>query len=360
MVKFRSLKPLLKPLPLCSTAPLRQSENHETFDVAAERQRGRGAECRRGLGISSRLSLVIFWTALVSTATAQERFDFESIQMATRFRISMHAESREKAETAAAAAFARVAALTAIFSDYEPESELSKLNRTPLGQPFKASKELYDIITRSMVISRLTDGAFDITCGNLTRLWRRTRDQKKLPPPERLATAIAATDWQAVKIDPSLKTITLSRPGMLIDLGGIAKGYAADEALRILREQHHITRALVIAGGDIAIGDAPPDKAGWEIKLKSTATAESTHTLHNTAVSTSGDLHQSTEIGGTRYSHIIDPKTGLGLTTPASCSVLAPDCTTSDALATAMCVMGKKRAQQTALHVPGITLIWPE
>ncbi len=306
------------------------------------------------------LSLVVFWAALVSTATAQERFDFESIQMATRFRISMHAESREKAEIAAEAAFARVAALTAIFSDYEPESELSKLNRTPPGEPFKASNELYDIITRSVASSRLTDGAFDITCGNLTRLWRRTRDQKKLPPPERLATAIAATDWQAMKLDASDKTITLTRPGMLIDLGGIAKGYAADEALRILREQRHITRALVIAGGDIAIGDAPPDKPGWEIKLKTSSTAETTRILHNTGVSTSGDLHQFTEIGGIRYSHIIDPKTGLGLTTPASCTVIAPDCTTSDALATAMCVMGKTRAQKTALRIPGISLIWPD
>ncbi len=306
------------------------------------------------------LSLVVFWAALVSTATAQERFDFESIQMATRFRISMHAESREKAEIAAEAAFSRVSALTAIFSDYEPESELSKLNRTPRGQPFEASKELYDIIALANNISLVTNGAFDITCGNLTRLWRRTRDQKKLPPPERLATAIAATDWQSMKLSPSVKTITFIRAGMLIDLGGIAKGYAADEALRILNEQHHITRAIVIAGGDIAIGDAPPGKPGWEIKLKTSATAETTRILRNTAVSTSGDLHQFTEIGGIRYSHIIDPKTGLGLSTPASCTVIAPECAISDAFATAMCVMGKKRAQQTALRIPGITLIWPE
>jgi thiamine biosynthesis lipoprotein len=306
------------------------------------------------------LSLVVVLSMLVATGMAQERFDFESTQMATRFRISMHAESREKAEIAAAAAFARVSALTAIFSDYEPESELSKLNRTPRGQPFKASAELYDIISLANRISLLTDGAFDITCGNLTRLWRRTRDQKKLPPPERLATAIAATDWGHVMLDPRTKTITFIRAGMLIDLGGIAKGYAADEALRILDEQHHITRALVIAGGDIAIGDAPPGKPGWEIKLKTSATAETTRILCNTAVSTSGDLHQFTEIDGTRYSHIIDPKTGLGLTTSASCTVIAPDCTTSDALATAMCVLGKKRGYEVAIRIPGITLLWPK
>ncbi|MBL9130686.1 MAG: FAD:protein FMN transferase, partial [Verrucomicrobiaceae bacterium] len=110
--------------------------------------------------------------SLAASSRAMERFDFESVQMATKFRISLHTESKAKAEKAADEAFARVAALTAVFSDYEPESELSRLNRAATGKPFTASRELFEIVSRALEISRLTDGAFDITCGQLTRLWR--------------------------------------------------------------------------------------------------------------------------------------------------------------------------------------------
>jgi thiamine biosynthesis lipoprotein len=239
------------------------------------------------------------------------------------------------------------------------------LNRQEPEKPFQASEELFSLIARSCELSAATEGAFDITCGNLTRLWRRTRDQKKLPPPDRLQKAIAATDWRALKLDAANRRITFTRPGMLLDLGGIAKGRAADEALRLLRERHGIRQALVLAGGDVAAGDAPPGETGWEVKLRTFAREAATDTLTairvaNAGVSTSGDLYQSTEIDGTRYSHIISPSTGLGLTTRAACTVLAPDCTTSDALATAMCVLGREKGTRIAAMMPDITLRWPE
>jgi thiamine biosynthesis lipoprotein len=155
------------------------------------------------------------------------------------------------------------------------------------------------------------------------------------------------------------------KPGMLLDLGGIAKGYAADSVLKRLRERHHITRALVIAGGDIAIGDPPPGKEGWEIKLRTYiepigggVAKLDTVLLKNTAVSTSGDLYQSITIEGKRYAHIISPKSGLGVTETVSCSVIARDGTTSDALATAMVVLGKEKGSEIAKRIPGITLKW--
>lgn len=297
---------------------------------------------------------------LASAAGAQERFDFSAPLMGTTFRIALHAESREKATAAADAAFKRIAALNAVFSDYEPESELMKLCNAGPGEAFKASDALFDLIARSLEISRATDGAFDITSGNLTRLWRRTRRLHKLPPPDRLAQALQATDWHAVQLDATSKTITLMKPGMLLDLGGIAKGRSADEALRGLCD-HGITRALVMAGGDIAIGDPPPGDDAWDIKLRqftrpSAQEDLATVRLHNCAVSTSGDLYQFIEIEGVRYSHIVSPKTGLGLTARIACTVIAPDCTTSDALATAMCVMGKERGTTVAAGLPGVTV----
>ena len=220
--------------------------------------------------------------------------------MDPKFRPSLPAEKRQPAGKAAEDAYRHVSNLTGLFSDYGPNAELNSLNATKPNEPFKASPELVELITRSLEISQLTDGAFDITCGHLTRLWRSMKSRKQLPPPERLATAKAAMDWQAVKVDAQASTITLTKPGMLLDLGGIAKGYAADAVLKLLRDKHHLARALVIAGGDIAIGDPPPGKEGWEIKLRSSADAETAVLLKNAAVSTSGDLYQAITIDGKR------------------------------------------------------------
>lgn len=310
--------------------------------------------------------LLVAGILVISTAHAQQRYDYTAPLMATTFRISLHADSKDQANAAADAAFKRIAGLNAIFSDYEPNSELMRFCNGGPAQPFKASPELFDLVSRSLELARLTDGAFDMTCGNLTHLWRRTKRVKKLPPADRLQQALDATDWHAIQLDHKAHTLTLTKPGMLLDLGGIAKGRAADEGLRILRD-HGITRALVMAGGDIAIGDPPPNEDTWEIKLrtftKPTPDAEEKMTsvrLKNCGVSTSGDLYQFTEIDGVRYSHIVSPKTGQGLTERIACTVIAPDCTTSDALATAMCVLGKEQGTKAAAQIPGVTLRWPE
>ena len=298
------------------------------------------------------------------SAQALERFDFSAPLMATTFRISLHAETKAQAEAAAAAAFKRIADLNAVFSDYEPNSEIMQLCNSGPNKPFKASADLFTLISRSLEFARLTEGALDITCGNLTHLWRRTKRTHKLPPADRLQQALAATDWRAVQMDAETRTITLLKPGMLLDVGGIAKGYAADAGLQVLLE-HGLNRALVMAGGDIAIGDPPPGEDAWPIKLRqfaSTAPEENLTTvrLHNCGVSTSGDLYQFTEIEGTRYSHIVSPQTGLGLTERIACSVIAPDCTTSDALDTAICVMGKTRGLKMTEGVKGVVVRFVE
>jgi thiamine biosynthesis lipoprotein len=129
---------------------------------------------------------------------------------------------------------------------------------------------------------------------------------------------------------------------MLLDVGGIAKGYAADEALRVLRGRG-LNRALVAASGDLAIGDAPEGETGWRIGVEPTDGVSRQLTLVNTAVSTSGDTEQFVEIDGKRYSHIVDPKTGMGLTNRIGVTVVAPKGIVSDSVATAVCVMGAER-----------------
>jgi FAD:protein FMN transferase len=286
------------------------------------------------------------------------RYDFSGSGMSTTFRIACYAESRETAAKAVDACLQRVSYLNAIFTDYDPASELMKLCSPEAVYPKKVSRELFDLLKRSCELAGLTNGAFDPTCGHATHLWRRAKRLKKLPPADRLAQAVAATNWRRITLHPETQSITLV-PGTLIDLGGIAKGYAADECLRILK-QHGITRAVVLAGGDTSAGDPPPGEAGWEVTLHTGSTGDTTIRLANRCVSTSGDLYQFTEIDGVRYSHILSPKTGMGLTERIACSVIAPDGMTSDGLDTAFCVMGRQEGEKLAKSIPGIEVRFAE
>lgn len=288
---------------------------------------------------------------------AELRFDFSGPGMGTTFRIACHAADREGAERAVDACFQRIARLNAMFSDYDPTSELMSLCAPSTAYPKVVSAEMLALLTRAREIAQITDGAFDPTCGHLSQLWRRTKRQGRLPAAARLQAGLEVTSWQSLILHPDQRAVTL-KPGMLLDLGGIAKGHAADECLRVLRE-HGITRAIVQAGGDTRAGDPPPGKTGWEVLLRTFSAPDleeklETVLLANGAVSTSGDLYQFIEIDGRRYSHIIDPRTGLGLTQRIACSVFAPDCTTSDALATAMCVLGEEAGAKLAAHLPGV------
>lgn len=296
--------------------------------------------------------LTTFLLSLTATQAELVRYDFSGQGMATTFRIACFAEDKATAEKATEACFQHIAKLNALFTDYDPTSELMRLCAPEAKYPMRVSVEMFDILTRAVKLAEQTQGAFDPTCGHLSQLWRRAKRHGKLPPADRLAKAIEATDWRRITLYADASSVSLMA-GTLLDLGGIAKGYAADECLRILKK-HGITRAVVIAGGDTAVGDPPPGESGWEITLRTDSKQETQIRLANRCVSTSGDLYQFTEIAGRRYSHILSPKTGLGLTERIACSVIASDCTTSDALATAMCVLGKVKGSELATRWPGV------
>lgn len=308
------------------------------------------------------LAVLVLLTMSVAAAESPDaagwkRYSFSRPVMGSIFRIELYAKEATLAEKSAEAAFQRVEALNQIASDYLPESELSRLNRTGAGEPVPVSPELFDLIVKSVEFSRQTQGAFDITAAYAVQHWRRARRQKKLPTTEQTRKAVALTDWTALKLDAEKRTVTKLKE-FLLDLGGIGKGYAADEALAVLR-QHGITMALVAGSGDLAIGDAPPGQKGWKIALRTFEKPEESDTLRhvvlaNCGCSTSGDLHQFLEIEGKRYSHIVDPRTGLGLTERIACTVISPDATTSDALATAYCVMGMEAGMESAARQHGV------
>ncbi len=285
------------------------------------------------------------------------RFEFEQPQMGVPFRIVLYAETEFLANAAASAAFARVAELNQVFSDYEDDSELTKLSHTSgSGRAVRVSDELWRLLVVAQEMSRRSDGAFDITVGPLVQVWRRARRQRELPSSEVIAETKSRVGWEKLVLDPRARTAKLLVPEMRLDLGSIAKGHALDEALRVLR-QHGVTRALVTGSGDMAIGDAPPNRAGWRIELAPLDAPGAPPTrflsLHNCGFATSGDLFQHVELGGKRYSHIVDPHTGLGMTDHSLVVVIAPDCLTANSLSTTICVVGPRRGLALVASTPG-------
>jgi thiamine biosynthesis lipoprotein len=279
---------------------------------------------------------------------ALSRYEFSQPHMGTTFRVVLYAPDKATAERAQAAAFARIAGLDARLSDYRSDSELMRACREAVRQPVVLSDDVFRVLAIGQDLSRRSEGAFDMTVGALTHLWRRARREAELPPRAEIEAARAASGYRLVHLDPAAKTVRIDREGVRIDAGGIAKGYAADRALDVLRDAG-LPRAMVVAGGDIAAGEAPPDAAGWRVAIApldpvagDAGTGEPV-LLHHAGVSTSGDAEQWVEVGGTRYSHILDPRTGRPLTTRMSVTVIAPDATTSDMLATTVAVLGGKK-----------------
>ncbi len=277
--------------------------------------------------------------------------------MGTTFRITLYAADKATAKKAAEAAFARVSELDGIMSDYKKDSELMLLCKkfaTETGNPVKVSDDLFFVLLKADELSKKCDGAFDVTVGPVVQLWRLARRTQELPDPKEFAAARSKVGYKKVELDVLKQWVRLLTPGMQLDLGGIAKGYAADEALKVLREKFGIKRALVAASGDIACGDPPPDTDGWKVEIAPIAKSQKvrTLTLANAAVSTSGDLEQFVEIKGVRYSHVLDPKTGLGLTGRRSVTVIAPNGITADSMTKAVSVLPAEQALKLVEDTP--------
>jgi thiamine biosynthesis lipoprotein len=303
-------------------------------------------------------------TALVCLADepALQRYTFTETHMGTRFEIILYAPSETVAKDAARAAFARIAQLDGIMSDYRPTSELMQLSKKAGGPPVLVSADLFDLLYRSQEISRLSGGAFDVTVGPVVRLWRRARRTRKLPDPDELARARALVGYDKMRLDAMERTVQLTVSGMLLDLGAIAKGFAVEAALEVLR-RYGLTRALVAASGDIVTGDPPPGARGWKVAiapLEKGAEPSRFLLLNHAAVSTAGDTEQFVEIGGKRYSHIVDPHTGIGITRRSTATVVARDGTTSDGLDTAVSVLGVKKGLQLVDGIDGAALLYIE
>jgi thiamine biosynthesis lipoprotein len=291
------------------------------------------------LGLAAALSLAIWESARLV------RFTFAEPHMGTTCRITLYGVDERSAGEAAKAAFARIAQLDDMMTDYRPSSELMRLCEKAGTGPVPVSGDLFTVLAYGQEISKLSDGAFDVSVGPLVQLWRRARRTKLFPDPVQIAGARDRVGYRYITLDGVKHTVRLEKPGMRLDLGGIAKGYAADEALKVLG-RHGVSRALVAAGGDIAASEGPPDARGWKVGIAPLHDPSSQPTLFvclaNAAVSTSGDAEQHVVIDGVRYSHIIDPRTGLPLTARRSVSVVAAHGIAADSLTKVVSILGQR------------------
>ena len=295
-----------------------------------------------------------------STDRLPERFEFTQIQMGMTFRVVLYAPDEDSANAAASAAYARIKQLNALMSDYDPQSELMQLCGTAgLGKQVRVSPDLLTVLSHSQALSRKSDGAFDVTVGPVVKLWRKARKTKKFPSPDELAAARDLVGFRNLRVDEQAGTVELLKPGMLLDLGGVAVGYAVDETLALLKARG-IASALVDGSGDIGVSDAPPGQPGWRIGIAPLdADKEPSRylILKNAAVTTSGDAFQFVEFDGKRYSHIVDPQTGLGLVDHSSVTVIARNCTIADSYTKAVSVLGPERGLELIDETPGAAAI---
>lgn len=306
--------------------------------------------------------LLLAWVAGVGLCAAPPtgpisvRFEYERTEMAVPFKLVLYAANQTNANGASESVFRRLRQLNAILSDYDPESELRRLCDTAGdGKAIPVSEDLWRVLADAKAIAERSRGAFDPTIGPVIRVWRLARRFEKMPPPELLDRMRELVDYRLIRLVPAQRAVELTKRGMRLDLGGIAKGFAVQEALAVLRT-HGITRAMVQAGGDMGLGDPPPDGPGWTVGIaprEPKGPPSLFLCLSRTFVANSGDMWQYVVLNGKRYSHIVDPKTGLGLTDQSNVTVIGPDGMTADALSTAVSVLGPEKGLKLVDETPG-------
>lgn len=270
--------------------------------------------------------------------------------MGSRFEITAVAQSDSLCNFGVEAAILEITRIEKLISSWDPASQTSEINRMAGVRPVRVDAELSNLILRSKKISDLTGGAFDISYASMDQLWKFDGSMKDLPSKEALLPAIALIDYRKIIIDSKEQTVFLPEKGMKIGFGAIGKGYAANQARKVM-ETEGISNGVVNAGGDLIAWGKQADGQDWQIGIVDPNSEDKLYAwlnINDLAVVTSGDYERFVVIDSIRYAHIIDPRTGYPVKGVKSVTVVSPDAEISDALATAVFVLGPEK---------GITLI---
>jgi thiamine biosynthesis lipoprotein len=274
----------------------------------------------------------------VSAATVRD----ERKAMGTRFEITaVHADAK-RAQEAIDAAYAEIERIEADISEWRETSTVSEVNRKAGVEPVAVSQELFNLTRRSIRVSKLTDGAFDISFHTVGRFWDFKKHSSPIPDPEAIRRAMADIGYQHIILDEEKRTVYLDRAGTRIGFGGIGQGYGANRAVFVLKE-HGVAAGVVNASGDIIAFGKQEDGRPWRIGIANPLDRDKVFAyldVAEQAVVTSGDYENYVEFKGRRYSHIIDPRTGYPVTETRSVTIVCPDAEIADALATGVSVLG--------------------
>lgn len=307
------------------------------------------------------LALIVGSLGVLAMATAtraaesMQRWERTEQHMGSAFTVVLYGTDERRANDSLRAAFERIQQLDASLSNYKTASELNRLCQgAPHEQPRVVSDDLFRVLQRADEASRQSDGAFDVTIGPLTRLWRQTRRTRVWPSSDRLKDAQAAVGFESIRLDDSRRTVQFMRSRMQLDLGGIGAGYAVDQIADLLMRRG-FDRFLIDGSGDIRAAGAPPNRDAWRVAIGGLRRGDPEDAyllLRDRSVATSGDLHQYFEFNGQRYSHLIDPQTGVGLTVPSSVTVIARDCVSADIWSSTVALMGIERGIERVREHP--------
>ncbi len=279
--------------------------------------------------------------------------------MGSRFEITVVAENAVEGDKYIAMAVAEISRIEKLISSWDPNSETSEINSAATENPVKVSKELYDLINRCLKISKLTDGAFDISYASMDRIWKYDGSMKKMPSEKAIQESVSSVGYQNIILNNKDTSVFLKRSGMKIGFGAVGKGYAADRAKALLMEKG-VSSGIINASGDMNTWGKQPDGSEWKVALTNPMDKNKGFGLLpvvDKAVVTSGNYEKYVVFNGKRYSHIIDPRTGYPSTGILSVTVFAPKAELADALATSVFVMGKETGLDRINQLPNVECI---
>lgn len=263
--------------------------------------------------------------------------------MGSRFEITVVAKDSTEAKDYIDLAVGEITRIEKLISSWDPASQTSEINRNAGIKPVKVDEELYNLIGRSVEISKLTNGAFDISFASLDKIWKFDGSMTEMPSKEAIEQSVAKVGYKNIILDPENFTVFLKLEGMKIGFGAIGKGYAADKGKKLLMEKG-VSAGIINAAGDMNTWGKQPDGEFWKVAITNPMDKNKAFALlplKDNAVVTSGNYEKYVTFNGIRYTHIIDPRTGYPATGIISATVFAPKAEIADALATSIFVMGK-------------------
>ena len=303
---------------------------------------------------------ITFLLLLFSLSTfAQENFKRTLILMGSRFDITVVASNEKEGNEYIDSAIFEITRIEKLISSWDLNSETSLINKHSGIKPIKVDKELFDLIERSIAISALTNGAFDISYASMDRIWIYDGSMREMPSEEEISNSIKKVGYQNISIDKEAQTVFLKLKGMKIGFGAIGKGYAADKAKTLLIEKG-VKAGIINASGDLNAWGKQADGSDWMVAITNPLNKNKVFSwlpINDSAIVTSGNYEKFISFDGIRYSHIIDPRTGYPSTGIISTSIMTSNAELADAISTSVFVMGVETGLDFINQLKGVDCI---